>query len=379
MGWLPIGAAAQPPIDGREQARRRRRRGRPAARRAGTWGASASARRSGHALGACPRRRGRSRRPAAGQQPVQLSLQPGLVPARLPEHPAVLRRDDEDGVEPIGSFGCGPCERAGQRPGQRLRRRGTSGRTTAAGPSPAKSVTVDGARREAPLHRQRLPRRARLVLGEAERVLAGVAEGRPGRSRPGRPPPTLRTTSCSARPIVALARLPCPSTLTPVFMPMRAAIGPVHDHHRPGEVGRAQQAVDVELVGAGRLDRGQHDREVLGLAAGHHGVDRRPSRRCTSTRSGGTTATTSSGARRRALAASAAPGPRWAATTGSPSVQPRSNIASDSSSRRASSTRRRRSAARRAGRELSGDRGSTVSEPQPGRYRAGPRPGRRRR
>ena len=34
-------------------------------------------------------------------------------------------------------------------------------------------------------------------------------------SRPGLPPPTLRITSCSARPMAALARLPWPSTLWP--------------------------------------------------------------------------------------------------------------------------------------------------------------------
>src|SRR6266487_1343365 len=37
---------------------------------------------------------------------------------------------------------------------------------------------------------------------------------------PGRPPPTLRTTSWSARPMVALARLPWPSALPPEFIPI---------------------------------------------------------------------------------------------------------------------------------------------------------------
>jgi hypothetical protein len=32
--------------------------------------------------------------------------------------------------------------------------------------------------------------------------------------------------------------------------------------------------VDVELIGAGGLDGGDHDGQVLGLAARHHGVDR---------------------------------------------------------------------------------------------------------
>ena len=44
---------------------------------------------------------------------------------------------------------------------------------------------------------------------------------------PGRPPPTLRITSCKARPIVALARLPWPRVLTPEFIPMAPVIGPL--------------------------------------------------------------------------------------------------------------------------------------------------------
>ena len=44
---------------------------------------------------------------------------------------------------------------------------------------------------------------------------------------PGRPPPTLRITSCSARPIVALARLPWPERVARrEFMPIAPAIGP---------------------------------------------------------------------------------------------------------------------------------------------------------
>jgi hypothetical protein len=39
-------------------------------------------------------------------------------------------------------------------------------------------------------------------------------------------PPTLRSTSWSARPMVAFAREPCPKTLPPAFNPMRCAMGP---------------------------------------------------------------------------------------------------------------------------------------------------------
>ena len=91
---------------------------------------------------------------------------------------------------------------------------------------------------------------------------------------PGRPPPTLRTTSWSARPIVAFARLPCPNTFLPEFMPIRRRIGPFTISDRPDRHRRREHAVDVELVGADRLDRGEHHRQILGQAARHHRVDR---------------------------------------------------------------------------------------------------------
>ena len=57
-------------------------------------------------------------------------------------------------------------------------------------------------------------------------------------------------------------------------MPDRPRAGTVADDHRPDRHRGGQHAVDVELVGAHRLDRGDHPRQVLGLAAGHHRVDR---------------------------------------------------------------------------------------------------------
>ena len=48
----------------------------------------------------------------------------------------------------------------------------------------------------------------------------------------------------------------------------------VDDDHRRGEVGGGEDAVHVELFGGDRLDRGDHDREVLWFAPGHDGVDR---------------------------------------------------------------------------------------------------------
>ena len=95
-----------------------------------------------------------------------------------------------------------------------------------------------------------------------------------------------------------------------------------------------------------------------------------------STRSGGTTATTSSGARvvpssmRRTRAS-------VGGTTGRPSVQPRSNRASNSSSRAASSMRRlRRTLPPKRTASSSLRFGSTLREPHPGRQsgRSGPSP-----
>ena len=56
-------------------------------------------------------------------------------------------------------------------------------------------------------------------------------------SWPGMPPSTLMMSSRSARPIVALARLPLPSTLCVAFMPRRAPDRAVHHHERRAAAG----------------------------------------------------------------------------------------------------------------------------------------------
>ena len=91
---------------------------------------------------------------------------------------------------------------------------------------------------------------------------------------PGRPPPTLRITSCSARPIVELARLPCPSALPREFIPMARVPGPLHTITGPAGIVVASRPWMLNSLGARRLDGGQHPRQVLGLAAGHHRGDR---------------------------------------------------------------------------------------------------------
>ena len=64
------------------------------------------------------------------------------------------------------------------------------------------------------------PRRSRSCTCRAFRSVARSTS-------PGRPPPTLRITSCRARPMVALARLPCPKALIPEFIPMARPTGPL--------------------------------------------------------------------------------------------------------------------------------------------------------
>ena len=106
---------------------------------------------------------------------------------------------------------------------------------------------------------------ARLVqsLGEARCRPCPAGRARRGPRRRGRPPPTLRTTSCSARPIVEVRR-GCPgrARCPPAFMPDARRQRPGDDDGRPGRIGRGDQAVQRELLGARRLHGGEHDRQA---------------------------------------------------------------------------------------------------------------------
>ena len=174
--------------------------------------------------------------------------------------------------------------------------------------------------------------------------------------------------------MVALARLPCPSTLTPAFMPMRRRIGPLTTStgpekkvvaSRPCMLNWLVHAASTAVSTTGRYSGRQP--AITALTATFSTVH--------SARSGGTMATISSGARFvpssiRVTRASVG------GTTGRPSVQPRSNIASNASSSSARSTRRLRSPdAENRTRSSSARLGSTESEPQPGRQsgRSAPR------
>ena len=93
------------------------------------------------------------------------------------------------------------------------------------GPDPAKSVTAEvpsGMPRSTDSGSQGEPASSSAKQKVYLPGLPSVALSTP----PGRPPPTLRTTSWRARPMVALARFPWPSALSPAFIPTARATGP---------------------------------------------------------------------------------------------------------------------------------------------------------
>ena len=85
---------------------------------------------------------------------------------------------------------------------------------------------------------------------------------------------TLRMTSRSARPIVALARQPGPKQPGGAVHVEAGARGTVDDHDLRRARQRAGGAVAVALLVQVRAHGCDHDRHVLAPAAGHHRVDR---------------------------------------------------------------------------------------------------------
>ncbi len=126
-----------------------------------------------------------------------------------------------------------------------------------------------------------------------------------------------------------------------------------------------------------RLDRGEHPRQVLGLAAGHHRGDR-------DLLDGRRRRGRAARWRRRRTARGSCPSSMRSTrssvggTTGSPSVQPRSNITSISSSASASSMRREREHApprsARAARRRDRGRRSAIRSPGASPGRSSPSP-----
>ena len=285
-------------------------------------------------------------------------------------------RDDEHRVERQRQLGVAvDAQAGGERPGQRLRRPAQlvdDGLHAGAGEE-GDRVTGDAA-----VGGQRGERAALLALGEAEGELAGVAQRRAvdpaGAATADVADDELHRPADGGVGAVAL-----PEGVDAAVHADPAGDRAVDDDHRAGEVRRRQEAVQGELLGARRLQGGQHDRQVLGQAAGHHGVDghlldgaldqvrghrRRRRRRV----------------RGSCRAASAAPAPGSAGRRGdrrssrgrtSPRARPRGRRAPPGGCR----GRCRRSAPR--GRRCGTGR-PTASRSRGG-ARGGPRPGRRRR
>ena len=252
--------------------------------------------------------------------------------------PEVIGRDDQHRVEGDRQLGVGGGAQArGERAGERL---GCAGEliddaADAFAGEQRDRVLVGGGTRA---RRASVPS-TRLRARRSSRCTCRAGRAWRDRPRPGRPPPTLRITSCSARPMVALARLPGPSALIPLFMPIASRDRTVDHDDRSTEPGGGEQPVHVELVGARGLDRGDDHGQILRSTPGHHRVDRdlldgafhevgRDDRDDLLRVAGG--------AGEHPHDTRAAVG----GTSGRPSDQPRSNMASASSSSSPSSTRR---------------------------------------
>ena len=119
--------------------------------------------------------------PGQLQQPVELREQPGLGPSRPRGTPGRARATTTSiASKPSTQLRVGHRAQArGEACGPATPASRDSWSTTPRTPSPANSVTADAPGATPALDRERLPRRALLVLGEAERELAGVAERRP--------------------------------------------------------------------------------------------------------------------------------------------------------------------------------------------------------
>ncbi len=185
----------------------------------------------------------------------------------------MLGRDHQQCVPGQRQLGVGNRTQAGgQRASQRLRgARELVGHRLDAGAREQSHRRLS--RRQAAFHRQRLPGRALLVLGEAEGELARVAE----RGAVDAPRPAAAHVAHHQLQGPADRQVGAVALAERVDPRVHAGQGPerpIDHHHRPAEPGRRQQAVDVELVRACGFDGGQHRRQVLRPAAGQDGVDR---------------------------------------------------------------------------------------------------------
>ena len=207
-----------------------------------------------------------ARRPADGVE--HRLAQPLLAPAGGAEHRLVLGADDVDRRPaerpPVRAprRGAGPAQDVGEV----LRRRravvGDRQRRVAADDRHDRVLA-----REPALDVQRLPRAARLVLGDAEAELAGVPQRRsvqpPGRAAAGqRDHQPERASDRQVRPPAGTEHA------HPAVQADRLADRAADDHELARGLGRHRLPVEVEGRVERRLHRREDDREVLRAAAG---------------------------------------------------------------------------------------------------------------
>src|SRR5260370_18252297 len=124
------------------------------------------------------------------QARAQLVEQPGAAPARFAEDASVIWADNEDGVERHRELGVAHAAQREREGGGKRFRRAALLIDDAAGAFAGEERDGALAVGEAALDRERLPRRAFLVLGKAERQLARAAV-RPPVDPPGPPAPDV--------------------------------------------------------------------------------------------------------------------------------------------------------------------------------------------
>ncbi len=203
---------------------------------------------------------------------MQLGEDSVAVPAVVAEHAGVFGANHEQGIEGEHQLGAVQGTHAGGEQVGQLRC--GAGLLVHDAPRPLAGENRHGVRGgfEATADGQRCERRRLLELGEAEADLARVAVGGAvhlagtatadvaDHELHGPADGEVGTVSLAER-VDATVHADGPRA-RPVAHDDRA------DRHRGGE-----DTVDVELVGAHRLDSGDHPGQVLGTAAGHHGID----------------------------------------------------------------------------------------------------------
>ena len=196
------------------------------------------------------------------------------APARFPVDRVVLGGEQEHGVRPLADLGMTDGQQARrERRGEFLRGAGSLVH------DPLHALALEerhGARpgRDAARDGEGLPFLVRLILREAEGVLAGCAEGG-AVDLAGTPAADVAHDQVERASDGGVGAVTLPEHVEPRVHPDAAGDGPVDDDERRGEAGAAQDAVQGEVGIERRLQRREQDGHVLRLAAREHGVDRR--------------------------------------------------------------------------------------------------------